>query len=245
MGCVCMTEAESLFYNNMKLVPKFVKNFNSHKDVSIDESDLLQIGYQGLWDACNRFDSSKGFKFSTFAVSYIIGYVKRSLRDAHRIHISRNIQDVVTYIYRKGMALPLSSSDINELVSEGIYTREQLADCNNISVMSLDTPIQMEDNECDMNEIIPDNKSDFINQYTKKEIDEIIVYVLSLLPHVGSNCRSAISDWLYAKYNGEDITQEDLAKKYGVSQTQIHRYLKKLAKVSNSHQDEIIELFGY
>lgn len=51
-------------------------------NVYIDVDDLVQIGYLGLIEAAQRFDHSRGFKFSTYAVNYIWGYIMRALRDA-------------------------------------------------------------------------------------------------------------------------------------------------------------------
>lgn len=52
--------------------------------------DVLQEGFLGLWQACMRFDASKGFQFTTFAVPYIVGMMKRFIREQNStIRISR------------------------------------------------------------------------------------------------------------------------------------------------------------
>lgn len=43
--------------------------------------DIIQEGFLGLWQASVRFDETLGFQFSTFAVSNIVGRMKRFLRE--------------------------------------------------------------------------------------------------------------------------------------------------------------------
>ena len=59
----------------------------------VDREDLFQIGAVGLTKAAQRFDESKGFAFSTYAVPLIIGEIQRFLRDDGMVHISRKILD--------------------------------------------------------------------------------------------------------------------------------------------------------
>ena len=49
-----------------------------HWDYNLDQYDLLQTGYIGLIKAVDKYNPSKG-AFSTFAVSYIEGYIRREL----------------------------------------------------------------------------------------------------------------------------------------------------------------------
>jgi RNA polymerase sigma factor (sigma-70 family) len=44
------------------------------------KDDLYQVGMIGLWMSIDRFDPSKGYKFSTYATKYISGYIKGFLR---------------------------------------------------------------------------------------------------------------------------------------------------------------------
>lgn len=56
--------------NNAKLVAFVVSKFYSKEDKDIKE-DLLQEGHMGLFTAIDKFDPTRGFKFSTYAVHWI------------------------------------------------------------------------------------------------------------------------------------------------------------------------------
>jgi len=85
-------EAKQLFINaNLRLVLSIVQRFASDK---ISSDDLFQVGCVGLLKAINNFDISMNVMFSTYAVPMIIGEIKRFLRDANSLKISRKIRDV-------------------------------------------------------------------------------------------------------------------------------------------------------
>lgn len=75
-----------LVTENINLIYLVMKRFRNR---GVDREDLFQIGAVGLTKAAQRFDESKGFAFSTYAVPLIIGEIQRFLRDDGMVHISR------------------------------------------------------------------------------------------------------------------------------------------------------------
>lgn len=66
---------------NRGLVNMVVNSFYNGLETSyMDRDDLEQIGYMGLMEAVKHFDTSMGFKFSTYASKAIMGYISRGLR---------------------------------------------------------------------------------------------------------------------------------------------------------------------
>ena len=85
-------EAREEFINgNLRLVLSVIKKF-SNRGENLD--DLFQIGCVGLIKAIDNFDLSHNVKFSTYAVPMILGEIKRYLRDAGAIKVSRSLKDI-------------------------------------------------------------------------------------------------------------------------------------------------------
>ena len=59
----------------------------------VEYDDIFQSGCIGLTKAAKKFDFSKGFQFSTYAVPVILGEIKALFRDNNSIKISRKIKD--------------------------------------------------------------------------------------------------------------------------------------------------------
>lgn len=62
--------------------------------------DLYQIGCMGFIKAIKRFDTSYDVKLSTYAVPYILGEIKKFIRDDGIIKISRSVKELNTKISR-------------------------------------------------------------------------------------------------------------------------------------------------
>ena len=83
-------ERDRLVTENTGLVYMVIKRFASR---GYEAEDLFQIGVIGLMKAVDKFDVSKEFSFSTYAVPMIIGEIRRFIRDDGMIHVSRQVKD--------------------------------------------------------------------------------------------------------------------------------------------------------
>ena len=60
-----------------------------------EQEDILQVGTIGLIKAIDRFDLSREVEFTTFAVPYIVGEMKRHFRDTTwAVHVPRRLQEL-------------------------------------------------------------------------------------------------------------------------------------------------------
>ena len=75
---------EELFHKNQQLVGWCFKKYIREYTAS-DYEDVMQEGMLGLWEAARRYDESKETKFSSFAVPYILGYMKKYIREKRNI----------------------------------------------------------------------------------------------------------------------------------------------------------------
>ena len=81
---------EKLIEGNLKLVLSILKKYNNGKH-NID--DLFQVGVVGLIKAIDNFDLSYNLMFSTYAVTLIMGEVRRYIRDNTPFRVSRSVKE--------------------------------------------------------------------------------------------------------------------------------------------------------
>ena len=76
---------------NARLIWSIVKRFQNRK---YEAEDLFQIGAIGLIKSIKKFDKQYDVKLSTFAVPYILGEIKRFLRDDGIVKVSRSLKEL-------------------------------------------------------------------------------------------------------------------------------------------------------
>lgn len=67
---------------------------NRFRGRGIEYEDLYSAGCLGLLKAVKAFDSSRGVKFSTYAVPVILGEIKRLFRDGGTMRVSRSLKEM-------------------------------------------------------------------------------------------------------------------------------------------------------
>ena len=210
-----------LIEDNSRLVWSIVRRFNGR---GYDIEDLYQIGSIGLIKAIQRFDTSFEVRLSTYAVPYILGEIKRFIRDDGPIKISRSIKELNIKI------IELQKEYLNKYGKE--ITLEQLAkelktSKEDIS-MALDSarPVNsIEDSQ------YRDNKTDktisLIDQLSsgKDEENEITnrIAIKKLISELKDNEKEVI---LLRYYKGK--TQMQVAKILGITQVQVSRIERKV-----------------
>ncbi len=80
-----------LVENNQGLIWSVVKRFLGR---GYETEDIYQIGALGFVKAIRKFDINYDVKLSTYAIPYIMGEIKRFLRDDGPIKVSRSIKDL-------------------------------------------------------------------------------------------------------------------------------------------------------
>lgn len=208
----------------------------------MDIDDIVQCGYEGLWRACCSYDEDRGIRFSTYAVPYIRGYILKALRDNGALKYPRWFTDMRFSILKHGFIPPLSEEQLDILISEGRFSREQLLSYVEPEILSIDDSYIADSNRT-YSEILTDTSLRLYEDYLSEEeleqaIDRLVLYA-------PPKYKELIEEWLYAKLEGEDINQDILASKYNISQPQCSRVLKKFLTEVGSHHADILEILGY
>jgi RNA polymerase primary sigma factor len=93
--------AEEFVRHNVRLVIHNAKRFSRRLSGGLDFEDLVQEGYFGLARAVDKFDASKGFKFSTYATWWIRQSLERAVADKGRtIRVPVHYHEQITALWR-------------------------------------------------------------------------------------------------------------------------------------------------
>ncbi len=208
--------------HNLKLVLKVTYRFKSS---GYDLQDLFQIGVIGLIKAAKGFDINRGFKFSTYAVSKIIGEIRLHLRDDGIIKVSRSLKKIARIVRQKEEELKKRlnrSPSINELSAATEVSKEDIVKAleANKNPTSIYQTINNDSNSDIylLDSLGDDQSKSDLSTFDKLELTEVI---RSLEPRA----RKII----FMRYF-EDKTQREIADEIGVSQVQVSRLEKKILR---------------
>ena len=113
---------DKLVQANTGLIWSIVKRFSGRGYAG---EDLYQIGTIGFIKSIKRFDTSFDVKLSTYAVPYILGEIKRFIRDDGTIKVSRSTKELackIRDIQNRYLSKNGKEITIMELAKKPLYT---------------------------------------------------------------------------------------------------------------------------
>jgi RNA polymerase sigma-B factor len=113
-----------------------------------DHEEIIQVGTIGLIKAIDRFDLSRETEFTTFAIPYIVGEMKRFFRDTSwAVHVPRRLQELRVELSKakEELAVVLDRDPTVQELAEHLDLSEEevvegLVAANGYTAGSLDTP---------------------------------------------------------------------------------------------------------
>ncbi|WP_455361339.1 RNA polymerase sigma factor SigF [Streptomyces sp. SYSU K21746] len=212
----------TLIEMNMSLVRYAAARFRSRGD---DMEDIVQVGMIGLIKAIDRFDLSREVEFTTFAVPYIVGEMKRFFRDTSwAVHVPRRLQEARVELAKATAELSSRlgrAPKVGELATLMNLTEEEVIEAriasNGYTSASLDAAVggDNEDGESAL--------ADFIG--AEDPAMELVEDFHALAPLiVGLDDRDR--QILHLRFV-EEMTQSEIGRHLGVTQMHVSRLLSR------------------
>lgn len=208
-------EKDDFIIKSMRLVDYVINKrlglFNTY-DYTYD--DVKQIGLMNLVKCVDTYDKSKGYEFSSYAIPYILGGIRREFRGKKRgIIYGRKI---TRNKYKIESMLP--SMTIKEIAKELDLSIDEVKEIHDISfgVASLDKPCGIDDKGEEKGTfadvLIPPYEEDF----------DTNIYIEYLLSVISEREKYVIEEIFY-----NNRSQQQVASQIGVSQMQVSRIMRK------------------
>ena len=207
-------DLKELIIENQNLIYKITHYFKNYNN----KEDLFQAGCIGLVKAYKKYDPNFNAKFTTFAFPYILGEMRKYVREDKGIKISKDISKInnqlekaTNYLSQKLMREP-TMDELSIFLGISSYELAQALNSNNI-IMIIDEAISVDGKEITLHDIIKDKETD---------IDSLIS-LRSAINELNDFEKKLINDRYY-----KDMTQSEVANNLGISQVQVSRKEQKV-----------------
>nr|WP_225890902.1 SigB/SigF/SigG family RNA polymerase sigma factor [Streptomyces dioscori] len=214
----------TLIEMNLSLVSFAARRFRNRG--SGDMEDVIQVGTIGLIKAIDRFDLSREVEFTSFAIPYIVGEIKRFFRDTTwAVHVPRRLQELRVSLAKSKEALAATLNrppTVKELAVHLDLSEEEVIEglvaANGYVAGSIDTP----GGDDDSTDGGPKYADTLGEEDPAMDLFEDLHTLAPLLQQLDDRERTIIEMRF-----GREMTQAEIGRELNLSQMHISRLLTR------------------